>query len=80
MPGATGAGWAEGLAHPFSGLDHVLAMVAVGLWAAQMGRPAAWLLPLAFPAVMAVGPALGVEAMRRLINHKPEIEPASTAQ
>ena len=58
MSGATGAGWAEGLAHPFSGLDHVLAMVAVGLWAAQMKYPAAWLLPLAFPAVMAAGAVL----------------------
>ena len=58
VSGATGAAWAEGLAHPFSGLDHVLAMVAVGLWAAQLGRPAAWLLPLAFPVVMAGGAIL----------------------
>ena len=58
VPGAAGAGWAEGLAHPFTGLDHVLAMVAVGLWAAQMGRRAAWLLPLAFPVVMAAGAVL----------------------
>ena len=58
VPGAAGAGWAAGLAHPFSGLDLVLAMVAVGLWAAQMGRRAAWLLPLAFPVVMAAGAIL----------------------
>ena len=58
VPSAAGAGWAEGLAHPFSGLDHVLAMVAVGLWAAQMERRLAWLLPLAFPAVMAGGAVL----------------------
>jgi urease accessory protein len=50
---------ADGAAHPFSGLDHVLAMVAVGLWASQLGRPAAWLLPLTFPLVMAFGAALG---------------------
>ena len=49
----------EGLLHPFSGLDHVLAMVAVGLWASQLGGRALWLLPLTFPAVMAVGAALG---------------------
>jgi urease accessory protein len=49
----------EGLLHPFSGLDHVLAMVAVGLWASQLGGRALWLLPLTFPVVMAVGAALG---------------------
>jgi urease accessory protein len=49
----------EGLLHPFSGLDHVLAMVAVGLWASQLGGRALWLLPLTFPAVMALGAALG---------------------
>jgi urease accessory protein len=49
----------EGLLHPFSGVDHVLAMVAVGLWASQLGGRALWLLPLTFPAVMAIGAALG---------------------
>jgi urease accessory protein len=48
-------GLAGGLAHPFMGLDHLLAMVAVGLWAAQLGRQAAWQVPLAFVAVMAAG-------------------------
>ena len=51
--------FAEGLLHPFSGLDHLLAMVAVGLWASQLGGRALWLLPLTFPVVMAVGAALG---------------------
>jgi urease accessory protein len=51
--------FSEGLLHPFSGLDHVLAMVAVGLWASQLGGQALWLLPLTFPVVMAVGAALG---------------------
>ena len=51
--------FAEGLAHPFSGLDHVLAMIAVGLWASQLGGRALWLLPLTFPVVMAAGAALG---------------------
>jgi urease accessory protein len=53
--------FSEGLAHPFTGLDHMLAMVAVGLWASQLGGRALWLLPLTFPAVMAVGAALGFE-------------------
>lgn len=48
-----------GFVHPFSGLDHVLAMVAVGLWAAQQGRPATLVLPIVFPAVMAIGGLLG---------------------
>src|SRR4029078_9204380 len=52
-------GFTEGLLHPFSGLDHVLAMVAVGLWASQLGGRALWLLPLTFPVVMAMGAALG---------------------
>jgi len=49
-----------GFAHPISGWDHVLAMVAVGLWGAQLGAPAVWLLPLAFPMVMAMGGMLGL--------------------
>jgi urease accessory protein len=54
------AGFLTGLAHPVSGLDHVLAMVAVGLWGAQLGVPAIWLLPVTFPLVMAVGGFLGL--------------------
>jgi urease accessory protein len=50
-----GGGLAGGLAHPFMGLDHLLAMIAVGLWAAQLGRRAVWQVPLAFVAVMAMG-------------------------
>ena len=46
--------------HPISGLDHVLAMVAVGLWGAQFGAPAIWLLPVTFPMVMAFGGFLGL--------------------
>lgn len=49
------AGFLSGLRHPVSGLDHVLAMVAVGLWGAQLGPPAIWLLPVTFPLVMACG-------------------------
>lgn len=54
------AGFFTGLRHPISGLDHVLAMVAVGLWGAQLGSPAIWLLPVTFPMVMAFGAFLGL--------------------
>ena len=54
------AGFLTGLAHPVSGLDHVLAMIAVGLWGAVLGPPAIWVLPVAFPLVMAVGGLLGL--------------------
>lgn len=54
------AGFVTGMLHPVSGLDHVLAMVAVGLWGAQLGAPALWLLPVTFPLVMAFGGFLGL--------------------
>ena len=46
-------GLASGFLHPITGLDHLIAMVAVGLWGAQLGAPAVWVLPIAFPLVMA---------------------------
>lgn len=49
-----------GLLHPIGGLDHILAMVAVGLWAVLKGGRAVWIWPLAFVAVMLVGGALGM--------------------
>lgn len=52
-------GLLSGFLHPLSGLDHVLAMVAVGLWGAQLGAPAIWVLPMAFPLVMTIGAMLG---------------------
>jgi len=54
------AGLASGFLHPLTGLDHLAAMVAVGLWGAQLGAPAIWILPITFPLVMAVGGVLGV--------------------
>ena len=63
------AGFVTGLLHPVSGLDHVLAMVAVGLWGAQLGSPAIWLLPVCFPIVMAFGGMLGLMGV-----HLPGIE------
>jgi len=60
----TGAGahasFFAGITHPLFGLDHVLAMVAVGLWAAQTGGKALWAWPLAFVSVMLVGGTLGM--------------------
>ena len=53
-------GFLSGLSHPVSGLDHVIAMVAVGLWGAQLGAPALWVLPVAFPMMMAFGGMLGL--------------------
>jgi len=58
--GGEAAGLLSGLQHPVSGLDHVVAMLAVGLWGAQLGVPALWMLPVAFPMVMAFGGAMGL--------------------
>lgn len=55
-----GAGYLAGLGHPFLGLDHVLAMIAVGVWAAQLGGRALWMVPLSFVAVMALAGGLGI--------------------
>ncbi len=52
-----------GFLHPVTGIDHVVAMVAVGLWGAVLGPPAIWLLPVAFPMVMAFGGLLGLLAV-----------------
>jgi urease accessory protein len=51
-------GFAAGFAHPVLGLDHLLAMVAVGIWAVQQGGTSRWRLPIAFCGMMAVGIAL----------------------
>ncbi len=53
-------GFATGFLHPITGPDHVVAMVAVGMWGAFLGAPAIWLLPIVFPLVMAFGGVLGV--------------------
>ena len=57
--GATG-GFLAGLGHPILGADHLLAMLAVGLWAAHLGGRACWLVPAAFVAVMAIGGGLAL--------------------
>jgi urease accessory protein len=53
-------GFSAGIAHPFSGLDHLMAMLAVGIWGAQMGGRSVWSLPVTFPLVMTVGGVLGM--------------------
>ena len=53
-------GFQSGFAHPLLGWDHVIAMVAVGLWGAFLGAQAIWLRPVVFPLVMAIGGAMGV--------------------
>jgi urease accessory protein len=53
-------GFISGLAHPVLGPDHVIAMVAVGMWGVFLGAPALWLLPIVFPLVMALGGVLGI--------------------
>jgi urease accessory protein len=53
-------GFASGFLHPLFGPDHVIAMVAVGLWGAFLGAPSIYVLPVVFPLVMALGGVLGL--------------------
>jgi urease accessory protein len=62
-PAGIAGGFASGFLHPLTGIDHILAMVAVGIWGAQLGAPAIWALPVAFPLVMSVGGSLGVRGV-----------------
>lgn len=56
-------GFSAGFSHPILGFDHLLAMIAVGLWGAQIGGRALWELPVTFPLVMAIGGALGISGV-----------------
>jgi urease accessory protein len=58
--GSVSGGFAGGFAHPLFGADHIVAMVAVGLWGAFLGPPAIYILPIVFPLVMAGGAVLGI--------------------
>ncbi len=58
--GGNANGFISGFTHPLLGPDHIVAMIAVGLWGAILDAPAVWLLPVVFPSVMAFGGALGV--------------------
>ena len=59
-PGHAPFDFVSGLLHPLTGWDHLVAMVGVGLWAAQLGGRARWLVPLAFVGVMALGAVLAI--------------------
>ena len=71
--GSQGAGLMAGLTHPFVGLDHLLAMIAVGIWAGQLGGRAVWLIPLTFVSVMAAAATLASFGLLL-----PLVEPAIT--
>ncbi|BDX20385.1 urease accessory protein [Halopseudomonas aestusnigri] len=68
-PGQDVSGLAAGITHPLMGMDHLLAMVAVGLCGAKLGGAARWLLPLLFVSVMLVGGALAMAGV-----HLPGVE------
>lgn len=63
-------GFSTGFLHPILGIDHVIAMIAVGLWAAMLGGRAIYVLPLVFPLVMIFGGALGMNGVAL-----PQVEP-----
>lgn len=56
-------GFAAGFIHPLMGFDHMLAMVAVGIWGAFLGRPLLVALPVMFPAAMALGGGIGMAGL-----------------
>ncbi|UOO82076.1 HupE/UreJ family protein [Uruburuella testudinis] len=60
-PGHADSGFLSGALHPVGGLDHILAMLAVGLWAASFAGKARWAIPASFVAVMTLGFALGAQ-------------------
>lgn len=53
-------GFVSGYLHPLTGFDHLLAMIAVGIWGATLGKPLVWALPVTFPLLMVVGGVLGI--------------------
>jgi urease accessory protein len=55
--------WSSGFSHPLQGLDHIIAMLAVGFWAAQLRGIALWALPLTFVSVMSVGGLIGTQGL-----------------
>jgi urease accessory protein len=61
--GAHSVGFVHGFTHPVGGFDHVLAMIAVGIWATQTGGRAVWLVPTSFVAMMVVGGLIGVSGL-----------------
>ncbi|MDR5171739.1 HupE/UreJ family protein [Methylobacillus flagellatus] len=63
-PGHEAQGLLAGFMHPLTGLDHLLVMLAVGLWAGRIGGAARWQLPVTFVAVMALGAVIGMAGYR----------------
>ncbi|WP_419913696.1 HupE/UreJ family protein [Hoeflea sp.] len=61
--GGTLGGFQSGFAHPIIGADHLLAMLAVGIWGAQMGGRSVWTLPVTFPLIMAAGGIFGMSGL-----------------
>lgn len=60
-PGHGASGFSAGLAHPFTGVDHLLAMLAVGIWAVQRGGRSVWLLPATFMTMLVAGAVLALQ-------------------
>lgn len=73
-PGHDLSGFSAGLLHPFTGMDHLLAMLAVGLWAAQMGGRKIWLLPVTFLSMLVGGAGLALADL-----NLPLVEPGIAA-
>lgn len=69
--GAVGGSLVEGFAHPFLGLDHLLAMLAIGFWAGQQGGRAIWLIPVTFLFGLSVAGFVGMSGIEL-----PLLEPA----
>lgn len=63
-PGHADGGLLAAFLHPFTGVDHLLAMLFVGVWAGQIGGGARWQIPLAFLAAMSAGWAAGAAGLR----------------
>lgn len=63
-PGHGDNGLIAGIAHPLTGMDHLLAMIAVGLWAAQQQGAARWALPCTFVGTMLIGGVLGFSGLQ----------------
>jgi urease accessory protein len=74
LPGDALGGFAAGMLHPLLGIDHLLAMVAVGVWAAQLGGSALWKVPLAFVCTLLIGAGVGLSGISL-----PMIEPMVAA-
>jgi urease accessory protein len=71
-PGHDVSGFAAGVVHPFNGIDHLLAMVAIGLWAVTLGGTAMWRVPGAFVVMLVAGAVIGMSGVQ-LVQLEPII-------